>query len=267
MIGRLPLPVEYLEWNERWGAPFGLPAAQHVSLRQRMVEPRKEYGPFAYQIFSGTRTFEYPWAYYAAGTTPGMRVLEAGGGLSGLQFVFATEGCDVVNVDPYIDTDNGFATSMQAWSNTPESHQRLNDAFGTDVTLIRKRLQDAELAEGSFHRVLCLSVLEHLEPAEARDMVEHAVRLLAPGGLLVATIDLFFDLEPFGVLKRNSYGTNIDVAKLVDDLGVDLVHGDPRELYGFDCFDRERIVADVDELFFSPNYPVVTQTLILRKPE
>src|SRR5256885_14909158 len=122
MIGRLPLPVEYLEWNERWGAPFGLPAAQTVSLRQRLTEPRREYGPFAYQIFSGTRTFEYPRAYYAAGTTPGMRVLEAGGGVSGLQFVFANQGCEGANADPYIDTDNRLATPVAARANTHTGH-------------------------------------------------------------------------------------------------------------------------------------------------
>jgi SAM-dependent methyltransferase len=263
VIGRQPLSAEHVEWNERWGAPFGLPAANGVSLHQRHMRPDAAYGPFAYQLHSGTRAVEYPWAYFATGAGAGCRVLDTGGGLSGLQFVFALEGCDVVNVDPCEPDSGGWPTTR--WQVPPDLHDRLNELFGTGVRLIQKRLQDADLEAGSFDRVVCLSVIEHLHPADARDLLEHMVRLLAPGGLLVATIDLFLDLKPFGVLDRNGYGTNIDVYRLVDGLGVDLVGGDPRELHGFPEFDRDRIVDQIPELYLSPTYPCVSQTLVLRK--
>ena len=267
MIGRRPLPKEYDEWNWRWGAPFGYAVAHRVALPDRLARPEAMFGPFGFQANSDTRVFEYPWAYYAAATKPGMRVLEAGGGTSGLQFVFAREGCEVVNVDPGIDTDSGFASSVGAWQSTEDFHLYLNAILGTNVKLIQKRLQDADLRPGTFDRVLCLSVLEHLEQNEAREIVECAARLLVPGGLLVATIDLFLELEPFGVLSRNRFGTNIDVHRLVSGLGLDLVHGDPRELYGFPEFDREHIVEHIDDMFVSPSYPVVPQSLVLRRPD
>jgi SAM-dependent methyltransferase len=264
VIGRQPLPDEYVAWNSRWGVPFGLPAAAGVRLSQRLAEPRREYGPFAFQMYSGTRSFEYPWAYFAAAAGPGARVLDVGGGTSGLQFVLAQEGCEVVNVDPSVAESDGWP--MAPWELSQDLYERLNRVFGTGVRLVQKRLQDAELAEGSFDRVVCLSVLEHIEADAARDVVEHAVRLLAPGGLLVATIDLFFDLRPFGVLDRNGYGTNLDVCRLIDGVGAELVQGDPRELYGFPEFDRDRLVDLLPELYMAPKYPCVAQALVLRKP-
>jgi SAM-dependent methyltransferase len=264
MIGRQPLPDRFVEWNARWGAPFGLPAADGVPLHQRHTRPDPAYGPFAFQLHSGTRAFEYPWAYFAAGTGTGCRVLDVGGGMSGLQFVFALEGCAVVTVDPFDNDSGGWPATR--WRVGPDLHERLNAVFGTRVRLVCSRLQQADLAPGSVDRVVCLSVLEHLPADDARDLVARAARLLAPGGLLVATVDLFLDLKPFGVLDRNGYGTNLDVCRLVDGTGLDLVQGDPRELYGFPEFDRDRLVARLPELYLSPTYPCVSQALVLRRP-
>jgi SAM-dependent methyltransferase len=265
MLGRASLPAVYVEWNRRWGAPFGHPPVHGVGLRERFDKPREEFGPFGFQPNSDTRTFEYPWAYFTADFGAGMRILEAGGGTSGLQFVLAQEGCQVVNVDPGIDSDGGLASSAGQWRVTEELHQRLNRLFGTDVRLLRQRLQDADLEAGSFDRVLCLSVLEHLDHEEARGMLRAATRLLAPGGLLLMTVDLFLDLSPFGLLPRNTYGTNVDLYRLVKGLDLRRVHGDPRELHGFPAFDRDRIVRRLSEFFVSPRYPVMSQALVLRR--
>jgi 2-polyprenyl-3-methyl-5-hydroxy-6-metoxy-1,4-benzoquinol methylase len=264
VIGRRALPEKYEEFNTRWGVPFGLPPASGVQLKQRHDDPRAEYGPFAFQLHSGTRVFEYPWSYFAAATSPGCRVLDIGGCVGGLQFVFATEGCRVVNVDPFEEGSGGWPTTR--WPVGPDLHERLNQILGTDVELVRERVQDAGLAEGSFDRVTCLSVIEHLDQSDAEALVAHAGRLLAPGGLFVATIDLFLDLKPFGVLSRNCYGANVDVAALVASCGLELVAGDRRELFGFPEFDLDRIVAELDELLLSPTYPCLSQSVVLRKP-
>ena len=266
MLGRASLPTAYVEWNRRWGAPFGHPPVHGIGLRERFDKPREEFGPFGFQLNSDTRAFEYPWAYFTADTSPGMRILEAGGGTSGLQFVLAQEGCQVFNVDPGIDSDGGLASSLGEWRVTEELHQRLNRLFGTDVRLLRQRLQDADLEAASFDRVLCLSVLEHLDYEEARGMLRAAARLLAPGGLLLLTVDLFLDLAPFGSFPRNMYGTNVDLHRLVNDSDLRLAHGDPRELHGFPAFDRDRIVARLPEIFVSPRWPVMSQALVLRRP-
>ena len=58
-------------------------------------------GPFAWQSNNSIRKFEYPWAYHTIRRQGShLRVLEVGGGLSGLQFVLAAEGDEVINLDP-----------------------------------------------------------------------------------------------------------------------------------------------------------------------
>lgn len=265
MIGRQALPDRYQEFNARWGAPYGHAAAATAPLQKRLDNPTTEYGPFAYQIASGTRVFEYPWIFYNADLRPGLRVLDVGGCVGGLQFVMAMEGCDVVNVDPFDEGADGWPSGSLRYVVGPDRHDRLNETFGTKVELVRARLQDAELADGSFDRVVCVSVIEHVPQPDAEEMGAKIAALLKPGGLFVTTIDLFLDLKPFGVLDRNCYGTNLDVYRLVKASGLELVEGDPRELYGFPEFDRDRIVAELDELMVAPRYPVLTQSLVLRK--
>jgi SAM-dependent methyltransferase len=266
VIGRRALPAGYAEFNARWGIPFGLSGAAQVPLTKRLDEPKAEYGPFAYQIASGTRVFEYPWVFHAAQVEPGCRVLDVGGCVGGLQFVFALEGCRVVNVDPFEEGTVGFPAGSGHYTLGPDAHDRLNQAFGTDVDLVQKRIRDCGLPGGSFDRVVCVSVIEHLDLDDAKDLVQNAARLLAPGGLFVATVDLFLDLKPFGVLSRNFFGTNVDVAAIVVDSGLELVVGDRRELFGFPEFDRDRVVEHLDELLVSWRDPVASQALVLRKP-
>jgi hypothetical protein len=266
MIGRKRLPQSHQDWNRRWNAPFG-DAPTELSVTQRLAEPdREKFGPFAFQWNSTTRILEYPWAYHAAELEPGMRVLEVGGGLSGLQYVLDMEGCEVTNVDPSAAADDETWRAMPfpgyAWTLTPANHASLNQAFGTGVRLVADRLQDADLPVGGFDRVLCLSVLEHLDAAEGRSLLRRIGELLAPEGRCVLTIDLFLDLRPFGVRDRNVWGTNVDVSHLVE--GFELAEGDRRELYGFPEFDLDHVVARLPELFVG-NYPALSQTLVLRK--
>ena len=276
MIGRRVLSPELKAWNEKWGAPFGYSgnklfadgSTPYRSTRHAFENPTSpDVGPFGFQTNSYTRVLEYPWAYQAGAMEPGMKVLDVGGGISGFQFVAAQEGCRVVNVDPTARADYNRWSEPGLVSLTPEVHTMLNGVFGTDVTLVAERLQDAELEEASFDRVFCLSVLEHVDPAEAGSMLETTMRLLKPGGRAVLTVDLFLDLLPFGVLESNTWGINHDVGKLVKDSGMALVQGDPRELLGFPEFDRDRVVELLPELLVSSLYPVMTQMLVLEKAE
>lgn len=256
MIGRAPLPAEYVEWNKKWGAPYGRGPAAAVSLRERLARVDADtYGPFAFQMQRGLKTFQYPWAYFSAALKPGMRVMVRGEGLGGFQFVLAREGVEVVNVDP------------TAGDETTRAHRRLNEAFGTDVRLISDLSQAGRLRPGSFDRVFLLSVLDHLPERAAQQVLSNAAELLAPGGLCLLTADLLLHLRPFGVLAPREDERNIDLCRLLSGLGLDLVHGDPRELWGFPEFDAQRIVDLLPELFVGPFYPSVSQTAVLRKPE
>jgi len=274
VIGRKQLPAEFEAWNEQWGAPFGYAGNRsykagrgpYSSIRKALKDPANpEFGPFGFQNNSYTRIYEYPWAFLTAKLEPGMRVLDVGGGISGFQYVAAKEGCEVVNVDPTARPD------YNSWSDpgfvdlTPAQHDALNKVFDTNVRLVADRLQDTDLEKGSFDRIFCLSVLEHVDPDEADAVLAAAAKLLKPGGQAVLTVDLFLDLKPFGVLDRNQWGINHNVANLVKNSGLELVHGDPRELLGFPEFDLDRVVSLIPELLLSQAYPVMTQTLVLQR--
>ncbi|HXL91034.1 MAG TPA: class I SAM-dependent methyltransferase [Streptosporangiaceae bacterium] len=265
MIGRSVLPEEYLAWNETYGAPFGFfgneryYAGQSPYTSLRDVTMTKERGLFGFQYVSHTRLWEYPWAFHAAGLRPGMSVLDIGGGTAGLQYLAALNGCAVTNADPAAQP------GANEWSDDglAERHAIVNGLFGTDVRLLPVPIQEADLPEHSFDRIFCLSVLEHVGPAEATDMMACAAGLLKPDGLMVMTVDLFLDLEPFGVLTRNHWGINHDVGDLIKHTGLDLLAGDPRELLGTPEFDRDRVVSQLPDLLVSATYPVVSQSFVL----
>jgi 2-polyprenyl-3-methyl-5-hydroxy-6-metoxy-1,4-benzoquinol methylase len=275
MIARKRLPAEFEAWNEAWGAPYGyrgnqlyrqglLPDEAQAEALLNPTDP--DFGPFAFQRNSDTRVFEYAWAFSAAKPEAGMSVLDIGGGTSGLQYVLAKTGCAVTNCDAAAQTGylSGFAVSF---STSPELHATLNTTFGTDVRLIAARIQDADLPDNSFDRVFCVSMLEHVSAEEGQDMMETIARLLRPGGLAVLTVDMFFDLKPFGVLDHNIWGINHNIAELVKYSGLTMVSGDPRELLGFPEFDFDRVVSLIPELHIANFYPTVPQTLALQKQQ
>jgi 2-polyprenyl-3-methyl-5-hydroxy-6-metoxy-1,4-benzoquinol methylase len=274
VIGRKELPAKFAEWNEKWGAPFGYQGNRDFregrepdgSLRLASRAPASpEVGPFGFQPNSSTRIYEYPWAFFTAELEPGMRTLDIGGGISGFQFVLAKQGCAVTNVDPTARADYNLWSDPGFVSLNAEQHAMVNRVMGTDVQLIPERIQDADLEPGSFDRVFCLSVLEHVEPDEAHQMLASVADALRPGGRALVTVDLFLDLRPFGVLTRNRWGINMNVGALIEGSGLRFVYGDPRELLGTPEFDFDRVVALLPELLIGASYPVMTQTLVLEK--
>jgi 2-polyprenyl-3-methyl-5-hydroxy-6-metoxy-1,4-benzoquinol methylase len=262
MLSRRDLPASYQEWNRQHGAPFGRPLRAEWVLRRLLSEDAmlRRRGPFAIQPNNTTRTWEYPWAFHAAAPRAGMDILEIGGGLAGFQFVLAAMGCRVVNVDP------GMEATGVGWPCDPASMDRLNRVFGTSVTLRNTVLEQAGLAAESFDLVFSISVLEHLPMHEIAGAVREAFRLLRPGGRLVMTVDLFLNVHPFTRESANRFGTNVDLAWMLAQAPFTLEQGTPAELFGFEPFSAEGVLARLDELFVGNYYPAIAQCLVLRKP-
>lgn len=268
MIGRSELPPEYRAWNKHWGAPFGYHVDRGLELKHRLAdEDPARYGPFGFFHTSLTRVYEYPWAFHIAEVEPGMRVIDAGGWLSGFQIALAKAGCHVTNVDPSDPQDTrwttGYSTGQAA--SAREQHGKFVSLFDSEVSLVERTLQEAQLEAGTFDRIFAISVLEHVSQPEAGSVLRAMRRLLAPGGRAVLSIDLFFDLPPFGPFERNFWGTNLDVCRLVGESGLEMVYGDPAELHGFPEFDPEKIVRNIGRYNLSVLYPVVSQLLVLEK--
>jgi 2-polyprenyl-3-methyl-5-hydroxy-6-metoxy-1,4-benzoquinol methylase len=262
MLARKDMPEEFLAFNARWGAPNGRERLWHRAAA-RVAPGRLKpliLGPFGFQAGnSGTRRYEYPWAFHAARVRPGLRAVEIGGSVAGLQFVLARSGMEVMNVDPSEEAAMG-------WPLDEATFATLNRAFGTDVQLRRCFLEKARVATASVDRVFCISTLEHVPPDDVSSILREVHRILRPGGLLVLTVDLFLDLEPFTDRRENVSGRNVDVADLVRESGLELVAGERAELYGFPEFEPRAILANLSEYLYGTHAPVLAQTLVLARP-
>ncbi|MFN2466254.1 MAG: class I SAM-dependent methyltransferase [Candidatus Dormibacteria bacterium] len=262
MLARTPLPPEFVEWNRRWGAPWGMPAASGLSLGERLASDRRsEFGPFAFQANNTTREFEYPWAFQATPLRAGMRAVELGASLTGFQFVLAQAGLEVLGVDP-----GDASTGAQDNALNAENHALLNAAFETSVSLHQERLENVSLPASSIDRVFCISTLEHIHPADLPSLLAEIWRILRPGGMLVLTIDLFLDLHPFATARENEWGTNIDIGNFIQESRLQLVQGVPAELYGHPLFRAHRVESMLPSLVIGRGHPVVVQALVLEKP-
>lgn len=263
MLARRGLEKAYIDWNHKWGAPFGrsngkagiwsIPSFFSWSDSSRM----RRRGMFGFQGNNDTRRFEYPWAYYQAQLQKGMRIMEVGGGLSGFQFVLSKEGHVVHNVDP--------GTSGHGWEVTHAMHEKLNRVFGTQCVLHKCGIEDARLDPCAFDRAFSVSVMEHMPEEAIREGMKTVCRSLKPGGLFVLTIDLFLDLIPFSRKTENKWGRNISVRDLVNMGEYELVVGERSELYGFPEFNSERVLANLSEYFIGTGYPTLVQGVVLRR--
>ena len=282
MLARRDLPAEYEAWNEAWGAPWGrralaspldwgrseklveyidrLPKKLRTSVL-RSAQMNRVRGPFAFQPNTSTRGYEYPWAFHQVQGLGPSRILEIGGALSGLQFVLAKSGHEVHNVDPFFDYGDG-----QYDVDPMAEHAALNRSFGTDVTLHRTALPMANLI-GQFSAVLCISTIEHLSEPDIASTLAAAKEILTPGGLLVLTVDLFLNLEPFCDQKTNQWGSNASIAWIEELVGYEMVVGDRTEMYGYPEFSVARILSRLEEFAVSTQYPQMAQLMTFRAPE
>jgi len=185
-----------------------------------------------------------------------LRVLEVGGGLSGLQFVLAAEGDSVVNVDP--------GQIGRGWNYKAELHRRLCHALKASAELFPKKIDSLEAPPHSFDVVLSVSALEHFSDADLAMLAGAMKRLLKPDGVVVMTIDLFLDLKPFSEREENEWGRNLDVSQFLDMAGLTLEEGNPAELLGFQEFDPAEIMGSLASYMLGEGYPALSQCVVAR---
>lgn len=116
------------------------------------------------EIHHWSRIFEYPWVMTYGDFKASQWVLDAAGGDAPLQRVISDRGAQIINID----------------LNQPPPHRNVI-AFKGDI-------QNIDMVDNIFDRVLCISVLEHVDdPLKA---IKELWRVLKPGGRLMVTMDI-----------------------------------------------------------------------------
>lgn len=143
-----------------------------------------------YKQHHWSRIFEYPWILANGNFKAGEWVLDAAGGEGPLQYAISRLGSQVINIE----------------LNRQEPKPRIISLQGD--------LQDLDLQDNIFDKIICVSVLEHVEnPIKA---AKELWRLLKPGGRLLATMDVA------NYARWNHTVDKIYAQKLIDIFGLQL---------------------------------------------
>lgn len=260
MLAPLPLSEDFKIWNRRWSAPYGPLFSNAIPRKYRLLPGLINLcGEFSFQPNSDTRAYEYPWVFENVGDEDSLRIVEIGGGLSGVQFVLDKMGHEVINIDP------GMSARGKGWAIDGTKIGKLNRRFGTNVQLKNCFVEDANIPDESVDIVLSVSTIEHIPTDDIQTILHNVRRMLKPGGRFILTVDLFLDVVPFTDKATNKFGANIDLKWLVSQSELKLAYGRREELYGFEEFDCNKILEKQSEFLVANRYPVMAQTLVLEK--
>lgn len=110
--------------------------------------------------------------------------------------------------------------------------------------------------------IYSVSTIEHIPPDVLEDTLVAARRLLAPGGRIVLTVDLFLDLMPYTARESNNWGTNVSAKWIADILQMELAIGDPSELPGYQEFSTEKVLEHLADCAINFNFPQLAQLMV-----
>jgi hypothetical protein len=77
--------------------------------------------------------------------------------------------------------------------------------------------------------------------------------------------DPLLNLEPFCRRESNQWGTNVSPKWIADTLEMDLVEGDPSELFGFERFSTDNVLSHLEDFAIDVHYPQMAQLMVLRQ--
>ncbi|MDQ2945171.1 MAG: methyltransferase domain-containing protein [Acidobacteriota bacterium] len=124
------------------------------------------------------RLWEYVWLYKALGLyEPGRRVLDLGGPASHIAMAAALSGNTVhsIDINPRIVEAGRQCAALLNLSNYTAEVGDMRDL--------------GHMRPGSFDRIMCCSVLEHLTGEDQRIALGEMAKALAPGGIIGLTFD------------------------------------------------------------------------------
>lgn len=258
MLAPFVIPQKYLDWNSKWGAPYGR-KGYGWPLRGTRFDIRRR-GPFAWQTNNSTREFEYPWAYDEISSRgPRQTIVDVGASLGGMQFALALMGHTVIAVDP------GLKAGGLGWDVDLDMHKWIGKRLNAPVRIISESLANADLGKGVADIVLCVSSLEHFSDQDLAATSATLPSILKDDGLVVMTVDCFLDVVPFTRQPTNRWGRNISIPDFLSQASLELKAGHRNELVGHEEFVPERILSNLSNYHVGQFYPCLAQCFTATK--
>lgn len=135
-----------------------------------------ESAGFHFKFMHWSRKYEYPWFVIRGNFQPDLSVLDVGGGDSILQYRMAQLSKSVTNLD----------ITNYHWDRIKE--RDLHKQFGENIAFVQGDARNMPFKDELFPRVVCASVIEHIEDPDK--VVKEMWRVLAPGGRLLVSMDI-----------------------------------------------------------------------------
>lgn len=132
--------------------------------------------------FYAARLWEYPFVFYAGEFKPGMRVLDVGCGMNPFTiFLHKETNCHISGADPDLFT-KGVKYKCHG-----VSHEYIKK---TGLKIVEAGMEKLPFPNNFFDRVICVSVVEHVEHEIAKKGIQEMARVLKPNGRLIVTLDV-----------------------------------------------------------------------------
>lgn len=160
-----------------------------------------------------SRAFEYPWVTGRAARLRSGHVVDVGAGISPVPLALALHGLRVTTVDNS-DLFRDPAAGTTGWNEWGFLDYAV---FQSAIRSVNGDAADLELPDGSCAAVYSISVLEHVPAATRRRLWPRLAGWLAPGGLLLLTVDVIPGTE---LLWNRAAGEEVEPTDVHGDLAT-----------------------------------------------
>lgn len=140
----------------------------------------------------GIKGHNRPWVISQGQWEPGLRFLDVGAGYSDL----AAYLVERYRMEGWVADDFGKSSGNTLWSRWGDPHELPKKHPGVKYVFKCVGEPDSwnEFPKAYFDRIYSVSTLEHIPRERMQDVFAHMNALLKPGGLMIHSVDIPFDL-------------------------------------------------------------------------